>query len=413
MIKKKMVAIALVSSLALSLVACGKDTKDDKKDTKQAELDKNISATLTVWTPQEDQGNGSWLEDMTKEFNKEYPNVKFEFGVCPEGEAKDKVKTDPKAAADVFMCANDNITELKAVDAISKIGGDAAKYVEESNDPAIAKSVKVGNDVYGIPFTSNTWFMYYDKTAFSEEEAKSFNKMLEKDKVSFKIKDSWYAEAFYLANGCSMFGEDGTDESKGFDFEGDKGAKVTEYLTEVVANPNFVLDDDKEAGIASLRKGEAKVLFSGSWDYEKVKEALGDKMAVSKLPKVTIDGKEGQMKSFAGSKMIAVNKNAKQQALANKFAQFLGSKEAQKAHFDKRQIIPCNKEVLAEVENGNELVKAQKETINETSFPQPFVTKMGNYWDPMKALTSEVYDKKITKENAAEKTKAFNEQINK
>ena len=36
-------------------------------------------------------------------------------------------------------------------------------------------------------------------------------------KVSFKLTDSWYIEAFYVANGCTLFG-DGTDTDAGIDF---------------------------------------------------------------------------------------------------------------------------------------------------------------------------------------------------
>ena len=72
-----------------------------------------------------------------------------------------------------------------------------------------------------------------------------------------------------------LFGEDGTDEAAGVDFEGDKAKAVTDYLVDLVNNPNFVSDADG-SGLSGLRDGSVKAMFSGSWDASAVKEALGD-----------------------------------------------------------------------------------------------------------------------------------------
>ena len=54
-----------------------------------------------------------------------------------------------------------------------------------------------------------------------------------KRQVAFPLTNSWYTPAFYIGNGCTLFG-DGTDESKGVDFAGEKAVSVTEYLVEDV-----------------------------------------------------------------------------------------------------------------------------------------------------------------------------------
>ena len=76
-----------------------------------------------------------------------------------------------------------------------------------------------------VPFTTNTWYMFYDKSVFSEEDVKNLDTMLEKGTVSFPLINSWYLPAFYLGNGCTLFG-DGTDESKGADFSGEISWKI-------------------------------------------------------------------------------------------------------------------------------------------------------------------------------------------
>lgn len=384
------------------------------EETSAAE-EEEITATITVWSPSEDQSaeNGNWLETMCNAFNEAHPNwnLTFEYGVCAEGDAKTQVGQDPTAAADVYMYANDQLTELIAANGIAKLGGETETYVKETNAQTIVDSVTVDGAVYGVPYTSNTWFMYYDKSAFTEDEVKSLDAMIAKDKVSFPLNNSWYIASFYVANGCTLFG-DGTDEAAGIDFGGDKGTAVTNYLVNLVANPNFVNDKDG-SGLAGLRDGSVKAYFSGSWDYAAVKEALGDNFGVTVLPSITIDGTECQMKSFAGSKAIGVNPNCEYPQVAVALAQFLGSAEAQQSHYELRNIIPCNTEVLAQdAVQADVLAIAQDATVSTTAIAQPFVSKMNNYWTPAENFGNSLLNGEVTADNAAEMTETFNTSLN-
>ena len=390
----------------------GDETTGDETSTADEE---EITATIKVWSPSEDQSadNGNWLGTMCDAFNEAHPNwnLTFEYGVCAEADAKTQVGQDPTAAADVYFYANDQLTDLIAANGIAQLGGETETYVKETNSQAIVDSVTVDGAVYGVPFTTNTWFMYYDKSAFTEDEVKSLDAMLAKDKVSFPLNNSWYIASFYVANGGTLFG-DGTDEAAGIDFGGDKGTAVTKYLVDMVANPNFVNDKDG-SGLAGLRDGSVKAMFSGSWDYAAVKEALGDNMGVTVLPSITIDGQECQMKSFAGSKAIGVNPNSQYPQVAVALAKFLGSAEAQQSHYELRSIVPCNTELLAQEEVQNDaLVVAQNATFDTTAILQPFVSAMNNYWTPAENFGNALLNGEVTADNAAEKTEEFNTSMN-
>ena len=73
------------------------------------------------------------------------------------------------------------------------------------------------------------------------------------------------------------------------DFSGEKAAEVTDYLIDLAANPNFEIDADG-SGLAGLRDGSINAIFSGSWDANAVKEALGDNMGAAALPTYTLNG---------------------------------------------------------------------------------------------------------------------------
>lgn len=421
--KKKALSLFLVTAMAVSMVGCGSkdaDKNTEKKDTEAAvETEKPAAAEdeawegdLTVWSPQEDQDT-NWLQDQCEAFAAEHPNwkINFNYGVCAEGDAKDTVTKDAEAAADVYMLANDNIPDLVSAGALSELGGDYLGYVTSTNSDSILASVTYNDSVVAFPFTSNTWFMYYDKSVFSEDDVKNFDTMLEKageagKKVSFPLTNSWYIQAFYVANGCSLFG-DGTDTDAGIDFSGDKAAAVTEYLVDLAANPNFLVDADG-AGLAGLGDSVAAV-FSGTWDADNVKEKLGDNMGVAALPTVTIDGKEGQMKSFIGSKAIGVNPNAENQQVAMSLAAYLAGEKAQTAHYEMRNILPSNINIsLAD----DPIATAVTNVMTDTSIMQPLCKEMGNYWSPAENMGKNIQSGEVTKANAAEKTEEMNTAMN-
>ena len=114
------------------------------------------------------------------------------------------------------MLANDNIPDLVSAGALSELGGDYLGYVTSTNSDSILASVTYNDSVVAFPFTPNTWFMYYNKKTFTEDDVKSLDTMLTKGKVSFPFDNGWYLNAFYAANGCTIFG-DGTDKAAGYD----------------------------------------------------------------------------------------------------------------------------------------------------------------------------------------------------
>ena len=406
--KKKVVSVLLVAAMTATMVAgCGSKGSDSASGTEGSGDDK-WSGTITVWSPQEDQDTG-WLSKECEAFNEAHPewDITFKYGVCAEGDVKTTVTQDVKKAADVYMLANDNIPDLVAANALAELGGDYLENVQANNSESIASSVTYNDQLVAFPFSSNTWFMYYDKSVYSEDDVKSFDTMLEKGKVSFPLSNSWYIQAFYVGNGCTLFG-DGTEADKGVDFGGDKAAAVTNYIVDLAANPNFINDADG-AGLAGLRDGSVNAVFSGTWDAEAVKEALGDNMGVAALPTFTLDGKECQMKSFMGSKAIGVSPNAENMQVSMALAAYLASEDAQKDHYDMRNILPSNTNIDV---SSDQIATAVSDTMKNTSIVQPLLSEMSNYWSPAENMGKNIIAGEITHDNAAEKTEDMNTAMN-
>ena len=370
---------------------------------------------LMVWSPSEDQSkdSGEWLQTCCQNFAALHPewDLTFVYGVADEATAADSISQDPTASADVFMYANDRITTLTDAQAVAKLGGKYRDQVLADCSEAIADSLTMDGYLYGVPYTTNTWFMYYDKRVFTEEDVKSLDAMLEKGVVSFPFTNSWYLPAFYFGNGCTLFG-DGTQEELGADFGGDNAVAVTDYLIDLIANPHFVVDADG-SGMAGLRDGSINALFSGSWDYGSVKGILGDNLGAAALPTYTLNGEAKQMYAYAGSKAIGVNAHSENMVAAVELAVYLGSAEAQKLRYELRSVIPSS----VELENdpavaADPVFVAQNDTFNRTSKLQPFVSKMTNCWSPVELMGKSIRNGDTTHDNAAAQTKAMNDAMN-
>ncbi|MDP9800490.1 arabinogalactan oligomer/maltooligosaccharide transport system substrate-binding protein [Arcanobacterium wilhelmae] len=393
-------------SLALTLAACGGST--DKGGA--AKSGETKAVTLKVWSPQEDK---EWLAAQQAAFEKAHPEYKITWknDVVSEADAGKTVQQDPAAAADVYMFANDQLGTLIDAGAIGELGANEAKQVTDQNDEVMVKSV-TGTDgkLYGVPFTGNTWFMYYNKAKLTADDVKSFDTMLEKAKVSFPLDNAWYIQSFYSKAADLKFFGDGTKAEEGIKLDPAKAGKVTAYLAGVVANPNFVNDKDG-SGLGALKAGNVDVVFSGTWDAANVKEALGENYAAAVPPMIKVDGTDYQMDAFAGSKAIAYNPKTKDVKAASQFAAFLGSKDAQKAHYEMRGIVPTDKSLAGDIKDDDLAAKAQVDTIANASILQPTIAAMGGWWEPAGALGAGLVNKEVTPANAAEKVGPFVEQM--
>ncbi len=410
---KKLLAGGLSALMSVALLAGCSGGSASTDTTGGGESETPTDVTLTVWAPTEDLGENEsgWLFKELNAFKEAHPewNLTFKTGVCSEGDAGTMVPQDAEAAADVYLFANDQIPKLLDAGGLAELGGSTVEDIKARNGSTTLNYVTYNGGIYGVPFTTNTWFMYYDKRVYSEDDVKSLDTMLEKGVVSFPLTNSWYIASFFLGNGCTMFGPNGDDNDAGIDFGGEKGTQVANYLVDLVANKNFKNDADG-VGIAGLGDGSVNAMFSGSWDYQNVVNALGEEnTGVAVLPTFTINGEQKQMLSFGGVKAIGVNPNSKAMEQAVALASFLGSTQAQQDHFDMRDTVPTDTTIKVE---GNDMVAVQNAVIEKTSFPQPFVEGMGNYWSPAQTFGENLVQGTITHDNAAEKIEETNKLLN-
>ena len=422
---KKLIALLLVLTMALSLVACGNtpaettaapEAGNDTPETTAPAAEGPEAITLKVWAPQEDQVDAnSWLMQVEAQFQAAHPEyaITWDNGVCAEGDAKTLISADPAAGADVYMYANDHLGGLIQAGAVAKLGGPFLEQVKADNNETFVGTVTYADgDVYGFPVAPNTWFMFYNKAIVGDADITSLESILEKGIVTFDVANSWNMPAFFFAAGGSLFGDLGVDAAAGAQFGGQAGYDATLALLTLQENPNFKWDGDGY-GNNSLKNGTVAAYFSGDWDYAGLYEALGEDLGAVAAPTVMINGAPAQLKAYAGSKAVGVNPNAKNMKAAMQFAAFLASSDSQLLRFQLRNITPA---VTALIENADVAASivavAESATLAYASVAQPTIAEMNPVWGPVGTFGSNIADGMVTRDNVVESVDAMEAQLN-
>lgn len=338
------------------------------------------------------------LATMVESFKVANPDKDYDitFGVVSEADTKTKVLEDPAAAADVFAFASDQIKDLVSAGALYEITRNKDKITSENMEGSV-DAATVNGKLYAYPETAdNGYFMYYDKSVFSEEDVKSLDKMLDVanskgKKVFMDVSNGWYIASFFLGAGCTLtISEDGKQKC---DFNNERGVLAGEAIKEFTAHPAFVTGDD-----AVLKGGIGSTIaagVSGTWNAEDIKSILGDNYAATKLPTFTLGDEQVQMGSFAGYKLVGVNSQTKAPVEAMNLAEWLTNEQNQILRFETRAMGPSNikaanssavqeNAALAALAEQNQFASSQKDVL-------------GSFWAPAEAFGTAMEAKDYSK----------------
>lgn len=397
---KKVLALGLVGAMAISMAACGKTSSSTDNGGSGNAGTSNETVSLRVWGGEEDQ---NLLKELVEKFKKTYPDQKFdiEIGVESESTAKDTVLTDVEAAADVFAFASDQIVDLNNAKALANIEDmDAAlqNYAKKSvadikaaNGDGSVEAASIDGKLMAFPMTGgNGYFLYYDSSVISDEDAATWDTLLAAadkagKKVGMTLASGWYnASFFYGAGFTTGLNDDGTTaiDFNGTSKDGYTGVQVTQSMLNIASNRAFmaIADGDVSNQIAG---GTLAAVISGTWDAENAQKVFGDGYAAAKLPTYTLDGKQVQQGSVSGYKFLGVNAYSKNVGWATVLAEFLTNEESQATRFEQRQLAPTNKKVAASDEVSKNVAIAASAAQDAYGVIQ---TVSAKYWDPAKTF---------------------------
>lgn len=403
--KKSIALLISVILIAFTFTACGGGNMSENND---GEVSKKETVSLRLWGAQDDK---EMLTKLISDFKKMHPEKEWKITLSFVGEddAATEILKDVSAAADVFSFASDQIATLKKSGALYRV---TKNDIRTRNSASSVQAATVDGDIYAYPASSDTFFLYYDKAVFSDEEVKSLEKILAKDtgdkvtNFAMKIDDGWYSSSFFFTAGCTLFGKDGKDKTQ-CDFNSEKGVMAANYMIDLANNKKFAnLDDAKiKAGFKARTLGAA---VSGAWNADDIKKSLGEDFGVTKLPTIRLGGEDRNMVSMANFKLYGVNAQTRHPEEAHMLADYLTDKEAQETRFRVRNYAPTHSDLAKDDKTlaSNEVVAAltaqSRHAILQTSIDQ-----VSNFWTPAEAFGTGLIDGTVTKENVKSKLDAF------
>lgn len=413
---KKALALILTFVMMLSLAACGGGNDNKAPDDSGSSTPSTDAAnsggdpkevqdvTLKIWTASEEL---ELMKKMGESFAAAHPEYNLTFDISEMGidEANANLKTDADSAADIFQLASGGVPELTQKGLLLPIGYELDSLRELYPAGAISAVTAEDGLVYAVPFTPNTFFMYYNKSMFTEDEVKSVETMMAKDlgegvyNFSFQVSGPWYIESFFYAAGCTLFGADGKDASS-MDWNNANGFAAGQYMIDLVNNPKYLENKD---GIAMnmLREGKLAAHVDGTWNAGPVQEALGENYAAAPLPTININGQDSQLRNFADYKTYAVKSSTAYPLAAQQFAEWICNEENQLARYEDQGVPPCISS-LADQLSGDVALSALL-AQSEYAVAQPNIPQINEYWTPATALGEGIYNKEITEDNLQEK----------
>ncbi len=334
---KKFLALLLaVLMLASILVACGGGGDKKTSDGGDASIDIEDGAKLLVWAPDK-------AIDLTKElceaFKKEHSdkNITIDVQVQSESEAATQVLNDKDAAADVFGFASDQFNKLMTANALAPVF-DPDDIIDRNSEASVKAATGSDGALYAFPETDdNGYFLVYDKSIISDEQAASFEGILEACRKAGKkfVMDAgngYYSCIFIFTGGLTLEGTDaeGTQQFNSYDEEA--VVDSLEAFANLFHDYSDVFLSSEVAKIPTGMAADPQIVaagIDGTWDTNAIKEALGDNYGAAKLPTVKIKGEDKQMISLHGYKLIGVNAVSEYPNAAQALADFLTNEESQ------------------------------------------------------------------------------------
>lgn len=386
--KRKIAGMTLCLVLGASLAFGGCNLRENGDSRKSAS-----KVHLVLWASSEEK---ELLQEETEAFAKEHRDeVSLDFDVYEHAidEVKELLLAGEGQLPDVFTFASDQYPDLQKAGVLANVACEPEKVIGESGgmDSQIISEITQDGTLCAYPSSaSNGYFLYYDGSCITTEEAQSFDTLLDAAARSEKqmIMDwtsGWYLYSFFRGAGMSVHMDESLSHNV-CDFNRTKGKytglDVVQAMIQIRRNKAFDVVAS-ESLLEKLEQGKVCAAVNGTWNATVFQKLWGENCRAVKLPTYTIRGRQVQMGSFAGYKYVGVHAGSGSDVWAQKLARYLTQKEQQQKHYEVTGECPANT-TLAESEQvkGSEPIAALQEQNRYAD--NQCVTQ--SFWAPMTVL---------------------------
>ena len=400
--------LALIMAAAC-LTACPTKTEDGVHE-------------ITLWVSTT-AGVKEFTEQQVEAFKAAHPEYKFNITVqtVGEGDAATEVLKDVATAPDMYCFAQDQISRLVQGGALAPLGQQASATVSANNDSGSVNAATVGGTIYAYPMTSdNGYYLYYDSSIVSDEQAKTLEGIIEAcaakgKKFGYNLTNAWIMAGFFfsqpvgggapLCTSTWTYSEDGKNAIAVDDNFNSNNGLIAMKAMNALANSGVWVD-------AADNFGGTGAIVTGIWNANNAEAEYGDNMKATKLPTFTVDGETYQMGSFSGYKLIGCKpqENAEKGKICSDLALYLTSEEAQLERYYEFQWGPSN--IAAQ---GNQDVQENKllsALLEQNVYAQPQGVIHSDWWTEAAALGTLAGEATKTDAELLAALAAYEEKIN-
>ena len=395
---KKVLALVLALTMCLGLLAgCqgaangstpAGNNQTNPQGTTAPQIDLSGTYDITMWVS-ELAGVSDLFQAQIDEFEKAYPGIIINAQIegVTEADAGSKVVADVASAPDIYCFAQDQLARLVQAAALASPGGDIAEMIKNQNDGGSVAAATVAGTLYAYPMTSdNGYYMYYDKSIISEEDAESLEAIIaacEANNLKFRyaLENAWYTASFFFATGCHstwFMDSEGNYTNVDDDFNSAAGMVAMKGMQKLAQSTCY----DSNADIFT----DAAVVITGIWNANAAAEHFGENLGATDLPSFTVDGQTYHLGSYTGNKLMGVKPQSDpyRAAVLALLAQFLTNEKCQMERYEQFQWGPSNKNAQASDAVQANLSLAALAKQNEHGQPQGQIH--GAWWDIAKVL---------------------------
>ncbi|MFD7435587.1 extracellular solute-binding protein [Streptomyces sp. NPDC059861] len=387
--RRGIAATALVASLALAATACGGDDSGDSADG---------PVTITWWDTSNATNEAPTYQALVKEFEAANKDIKVKYVNVPFDQAQNKFDTaaGSKGAPDILRA------EVGWTPAFAKKGyflpldGTDALAEQDKFQSSLIEQAKFEGKTYGVPFTTDTLALVYNKELFAEagvEAPKTWDD-LKKAAATIKTKtgvDGYWGstQAYYAQSFLHGEGTDTVDaDAKKVTVKSPEAQKAYETWLGLFEGKGLHKADTTADAYAHIQdafvNGKVAAIIQGPWEITnfykgsafKDKENLG----IATVPAGST-GKAGAPTGGHNLSVYAGSDEAHQKA-ALKFVNFMTSAKAQETIALKNSTLPTRDDAYtAEVKADPGIAGYQG--VLAAAQPRPALPEYSSLWGPL------------------------------
>ncbi|MFJ4562933.1 extracellular solute-binding protein [Streptomyces caelestis] len=387
--RRGIAATALVASLALAATACGGSDSGDEADG---------PVTITWWDTSNATNEAPAYQALVKEFEAANKDIKVNYVNVPFDQAQNKFDTaaGSKGAPDVLR------SEVGWTPAFAKKGfflpldGTEALAEQDKFQPSLIEQAKYDGKTYGVPFTTDTLALVYNKELFEKAGVEAPKTWDDLKKAAATIKDKTGADGYwgstqgYYAQ-TFLYGE-GTDtvdvDAKKITVTSPAAKKAYGTWQSLFSGKGLHKADTTADAYAHIQEafvsGKVASIIQGPWEITNFYKgsAFKDKnnLGIATVPA----GSTGKAGAPTGGHNLSVyaGSDAAHQKASLKFVNFMTSAKAQETIALKNSTLPTREDAYT-AEIKADLGIAGYQGVLSSAQPRPALPEYSSLWGPL------------------------------